>query len=179
MRYFSLIFIFLIACSSGGNGLAPEIDPIDELPKVITPEENPIPTGAASYRGPAQLSFSPRTSGALTLDGTLGLDVNFGPAAQSVGGSIGGFQTASGGAVVGTLFLSGGELDKLATTPIFIAQFSGSLKTGDENYTAFGTMNGEFLEKNQSAVTGRIAGTVRQAGGDVTLTGTFNGGRLP
>ncbi|MFT5626302.1 MAG: hypothetical protein ACI8Z0_002811, partial [Lentimonas sp.] len=42
-----------------------------------------------------------------------------------------------------------------------------------------GTLAGEFQETNQSAVTGRVTGTVRQSGNDAPLTGSFQAARLP
>jgi hypothetical protein len=177
MRYSLFLCAALAACSSGGSGTI--IDPIDELPTTIEPEANPAPTGEASYRGPTSLAFVPVLSEAVDLKGTMAIDVDFDAAATAVTGSASGFETASGGPVTGQLYLSGGALDDTDVALLFGSQISGSLQSGPDNYLVFGQVAGEFLESNQSAVSGRISGTVRQSGADSTLSGSFLAGRVP
>jgi hypothetical protein len=177
MRVLILTVLFLAACSGGGGDLV--IDPIDGLPKTITPEPDPTPTGTASYRGPATLGFVPVLSDAVELNGTLALLVNFDGGAEAITGDATGFETSLGGAVEGRLFLSGGALDDTNTALLFSSRISGSLRSGIDSYLIFGTLAGEFQETNQSAVTGRVTRTVRQSGNDAPLTGSFQAARLP
>jgi hypothetical protein len=177
MRFIALTVFLLAACA--GSGGDPVTDPIDELPKTITPEPDPTPTGTASYRGPATLGFVPVLSEAVDLNGTLALLVDFDGGAEAVTGNVAGFETSSGDAVAGRLFLSAGVLDDTKTALLLSSQISGSLRSGLDSYLIFGNLAGEFQESNQSAVTGRVTGTVRQSGNDAPFKGIFQAARLP
>ena len=175
MRYSLFLIGFLAGC--GGGGVAPPVDPIDELPKTITPEINVAPTGTASYRGPTTLGFTPASATAVTLNGTMNLNVNFDSAA--VTGDASNYTTAIGAPVEGVLYLSSGMLDDSGTTLQFDSQIAGSLRAGTDAYLIAGAMNGEFLGADETAVSGRITGTAYQAGIPSTMSGTFQVGRAP
>lgn len=178
MRYIlSCLALMLGACSGGGGGAV--VDPIDELPTVITPEPDPTPTGTASYRGATALSFTPVLATPVELSGTLSLNVDFDSAGEAVTGSASGFETATGAAVTGQLFLSGGALDDTDTALLMASQISGSLRTDTDSYLISGQMAGEVLESNQSAVAGTITGIAQQLGRNAPLSGTFQAGRVP
>lgn len=178
MRYFLMAFLSLAACS-GGGGSTTAVDPIDELPTVIEPEPDPAPTGRASYRGPIGLTFTPQSTPTVQLDGTLALAVDFDATAEAVTGEASGFTTASNGTVDGRLFLSGGALDDSQPALEMAGQLSGSLRSGTTGYLVFGQLTGEVQGDTQSAIVGNVAGTVRESGRDVSLTGQFTTGRLP
>lgn len=176
MRYVLALMVLLVsACSGGGGGDV--VDPIDELPKVIEPEPDPAPTGTAAYRGPTSLSFTPVLATTVNLSGTMSLDVNFDNAA--VTGSAAGFETASGGAVTGELFLSSGALTDIDVALLMASQISGSLRSGTDSYLISGQIAGEVLEDNQSAVAGTITGIAQQLGRNAPLSGSFQAGRVP
>lgn len=178
MRYLTLsLILFLTACSGGGGNSV--VDPIDELPKVIEPEPDPTPTGTASYRGPTTLAFVPVLSTAVNLTGTMSLDVDFDGGPEPVTGGASGFETASGAAVTGQLFLSGGSLNDTDTALLMSSQLSGSLRSGADSYLISGQMTGEVLEDNQSAIAGRITGIAQQLGRNAPLSGSFQAGRVP
>ncbi len=177
MRYSLFLIGFLAGCS-GGGGSTP-IDPIDELPKTITPEVDTAPTGTASYRGPTSIGFTPALSTPVTLAGTMNLNVNFDRALDAVTGSASAFETAAGAPVTGNLHLSGGELDDSGTTLQFGGKISGSLRSGTTGYLIAGTLSGEFLGEDETAVSGRITGDAYQSGVPTNMSGTFQAGRLP
>jgi hypothetical protein len=171
------MIMMLGACSGGGGDTV--VDPIDELPTFNELEDDPAPTGAASYRGPATLAFVPVLSTAVDLTGTMSMTVDFDSAGDAVTGTASGFETASGGAVTGQLYISSGTLTDTDTALLMAGQLSGSLQSGTDNYLISGQMSGEVLEDNQTAVAGTITGIAQQLGRNATLSGTFQAGRIP
>lgn len=143
----------------------------DSVP-VTDPANLPV-SGTAQFNGVAGLRLQ-TTGGELKVNGALGLNVDF--ASDSLSGSAGGFSDESNTGVSGTLAITGGVIDRLATVGVeytYTANIGGTLAASSDSFAILGDIYGDFSGAGAGAALGIVAGTAQSGYGTGYVFGDF------
>lgn len=130
-------------------------------------------SGSASYAGVMVLDAEV-VSGVLPLTGALGLQADFASATMS--GQARGFRDASNTAYQGQLVLANGVLDRGAdinSAYTFGADLAGVISGGGDSFDVTATLQGDFLDAGQQAVSGVVTGSAVSSFGTGFIYGDF------
>ena len=183
LRWVLVCIVGVTGCGGGGggtprdpSGLAQDLDGRLETLEVSNPALLPT-QGRAEYNGYMRARLPTGEDGALLQYlGDLNLDVNFAAARDQIAGSATGFATGGSRRLDGTLQISQGDIYP-TTDPQAAYSFDGDV-TGDltdarGTYVIDGSIEGEFLARDQRAVSGLVFGDVTGPDGLALFDGTF------
>ena len=183
LRWVLVCIVAVSGCGGGGGGAprdpsgsAQDLDDRLETLEVSNPALLPT-QGRAEYNGYMRARLPTGEDGALLQYlGDLNLDVNFAAARDQIAGSATGFATGGSERLDGTLRIAQGDIYPTTDPQVaysFDGDVTGNLTDARGTYIIDGSIEGEFLGRDQRAVSGLVFGDVTGPDGLALFDGTF------